>query len=108
MNQDFNFLGQMIGGYLHQDIDFEVDSVPEAISNFAEKADAATREGVRADMKNFLDRYHNQADDEFARRFGHDFVPAEIGQSAGEFFNVVFAILDNRKRGWLGGVYCCT
>jgi hypothetical protein len=96
MNQDFNFLGQMIGGYLHQDMDLEVDSVPEAISNFALKADAATREGVRVDMTNFMDRYHNQAAEEFAKRFEHDFVPEEVGQSVSEFFDMVSAILDNR------------
>jgi hypothetical protein len=95
MNQDFYFLGQMIGGYLHQDMDLEADSVPEAISIFARKADAATREGVRTDMKTFLDRYPNQAGEEFATRFGHDFAPEEIGQSVSDFFDMVTAILDN-------------
>ncbi|TDK39685.1 hypothetical protein E2F50_06165 [Rhizobium deserti] len=95
MNQDFYFLGQMIGGYLHQDMDLEADSVPEAISIFAGKADAATLEGVQVDMKTFLERYHNQAEEEFAKRFGHDFVPGEIGQSVGQFFAMVTTILDN-------------
>jgi len=65
--------------------DIEAEGVPDAISNFARKADAATREGVRADMKIFLGRYHDQAAEEFSRRFGQDFVPAEIGQSIEEF-----------------------
>ncbi|MBW6424310.1 hypothetical protein KX729_22915 [Rhizobium sp. XQZ8] len=69
--------------------------MPEAIANFAGRADAATRKGVLAGMKIFLERYHNHADEEFIRRFGQDFQPAEIGQSVTEFLDMVSAILDN-------------
>jgi hypothetical protein len=85
----------MIGGYLHQDMEIEADSVPEAISIFASKADTATRRGVEVDMKKFLERYRDQADEKFANCFGHDFVPAEIGQSLDEFFAMVTVILDD-------------
>jgi hypothetical protein len=91
----FYFLGQLIGGYLHQDMDLEADSVPEAVSVFAEKADAASRAGVLADMADFLQQYHNRADEEFASRFGHDFLPGEIGQTLGEFFEMTAAIIEN-------------
>lgn len=91
--QDFRFLAQMIGGYLHQDMDLEADSVPEAISVFAGKADAATRAGVMADMQRFLETYHNRLAEEFASRFGHDFTPDEIGQSVGDFFDMVTVLL---------------
>ncbi len=94
-DQQFYFLGQMIGGYLHQDMDLEADSVPEAISIFAARADTASRDGVLADMADFLQKYHNRAAEEFASRFGHDFVPEEIGQTVGEFFEMVTAIIED-------------
>ena len=91
--QAFYNLGQMIGGYLHQDMDLEADSVPEAISVFAGKADTATRQAVITEMRAFLQQYHNRAAEEFATRWGHDFEPREIGQSVDEFFDMVTAIL---------------
>ncbi|MDP9837058.1 type IV secretory pathway TraG/TraD family ATPase VirD4 [Neorhizobium huautlense] len=93
--QDFHFLAQMIGGYLHQDMDLEADSVPEAISVFAGKADASTRAGVMSDMQRFLETYDNRLAEEFASRFGHDFTPDEIGQSVGAFFDMVTVLLDD-------------
>lgn len=92
---DFYYLTQMIGGYLHQDMDLEADSVPEAISIFAIKADAKTRAGLLTEMEEFSQRYHNRADEEFASRFGHDFVPAEIGQTLSEFFWMTAAIIED-------------
>lgn len=92
-NDEFEFLRQMIGGYLHQDMDLEADSVPEAIAVFARHADAPMRDGVVSDMQSFMQQYHNRAADEFAQRFGRDFTPDEIGQSVGEFFEMVNAIL---------------
>lgn len=92
---DFPFLAQMIGGYLHQDMDLEADSVPEAIAVFAGNVGASTRAGVVSDVQRFLETYDNRLDEEFASRFGHDFTPDETGQSVGAFFDMVLVLLDD-------------
>lgn len=93
--QGFHFLAQMIGGYLHQDMDLEADSVPEAIAIFAGEAGASTRAGVVSDMQRFLETYDNRLAEEFASRFGRDFTPDEIGQSVSAFFDMVAVLLDD-------------
>lgn len=91
--QDFYHLGQMIGGYLHQDMDIEANNVPEAIAVFACKSDPVTRNAVLEEMHAFSERFHNRVGEEFAVQYGHDFEPKDIGQSVGEFFDMVAVIL---------------
>ena len=95
MADDFPEITQMIGGYLHQDMDLVADSVPGAIAVYAGDCAPETRAAVKTEMAAFLKRFHNQAEDEFARRWGRDFSPREIDQTVETFFAMVADILED-------------
>lgn len=92
---DFHQIGQMIGGYLHQDMDLIAGSVPEALAVFARETDAASHAALKAEFDLFLARHHNDAQNEFRRRYGHDFTPDDLGQTVPEFFAMTRSILDD-------------
>nr|WP_246753848.1 contact-dependent growth inhibition system immunity protein [Jiella flava] len=93
MADGFFEISQMIGGYLHQDMDLYADTVREAILNYCGDIAESERVQVEAEMDEFLARYHNRAEDEFARRWGRDFTPVEIGLSVAAFFAMVKDLL---------------
>lgn len=95
---DFVLLGQMIGGYLHQDMDLIAETVPEAIAEYSRDATPETKRRLAAELELFLARHHNDAEAEFRRRYGHDFTPDELGQSVPEFFAMTREILDDPAR----------
>jgi hypothetical protein len=88
-------LSQLIMGYLNQDMDMIADSVPRAVAVFTKDATTEERDALRAEIAAFRVAHPNDADAAFARLYGFDFVPAEIGQTTGEFFDMLVAILAN-------------
>jgi hypothetical protein len=95
---DFETLAEFIKGYLHQDMDLIADSVPGAVAAFARDAGPDARERLKVEMDEFLKRFHNNSEEEFASRFAADFTPDENHQTVGEFFAMVEAILDDPQR----------
>lgn len=90
---EFDALAGLIGSYLHQDMDLEYETVPEAIAGYSRVSEASRKEQLLRDMDAFLERYHNSLEAEFAKRYGFDFTPDIIGQSVPEFFDMVRTIL---------------
>lgn len=86
-------LDQLIGAYLHQDMDLEAATVPEAIDRYARINDERTKTGLVRAMDLFLHRFHNDLHAEFARRYRYDFMPEELGLDVPGFFDMVRAIL---------------
>ena len=93
VDENFYELGQMIGAYLHQDMDLIADSVPGAIAAYAREASEGTKDALNHEMDRFVEKFHDRAEIEFAARYGGDFTPDEIGQSVAEFFDMVKLIL---------------
>ncbi len=86
-------LDQLIRAYLHQDMELDAPGVPQAIARFSRLNDAVTKEKLEAAMQEFSRRYHNNAEAVFEQRYGDDFVPAELGQSVEQFFQMVRELL---------------
>ncbi|MBB3953032.1 contact-dependent growth inhibition system immunity protein [Aureimonas jatrophae] len=86
-------LDQLIRAYLHQDMELEAASVPEAIGRYARLNDERTKASLAAAMDLFLHRFHNDLHAEFARRYRYDFMPDELGLDVPGFFQMVRAIL---------------
>jgi hypothetical protein len=88
-------LSQLIMGYLNQDMDMIADSVPRAIAVFAKDATLEEHDALREEIAAFRAAHPNDADAAFAGLYGFDFAPNEIGQTAGEFFDMLLVILAN-------------
>lgn len=86
-------LDQLIEGYLHQDMDLIAETVPEAVSKFADTATEERKAGLLADCERFLVDNAENLETAFAKRYWFDFEPEHIGQSVAEFFAMVRAIV---------------
>ncbi|GAK71654.1 hypothetical protein RRU01S_19_00590 [Agrobacterium rubi TR3 = NBRC 13261] len=95
IDRDFPALFNLIGNYLHQDMDIEFDSVPEALAGYSRMTEPGEKHKLVDEMETFLGRYHNDLDGEFSRRYGFDFTPDIIGQTVPEFFDMLRTILDD-------------
>lgn len=113
MNEENNFheLDQLIRAYLHQDMELDASTVPEAIGRYAKINDDGTKQRLCEDMTHFLERYKDNLHGEFERRYGFDFMPEELGMDAPQFFEMVCAILadpaifrryETRSGAWIG------
>jgi CdiI immunity protein len=88
-------LSQLIMGYLNQDMDMIAASVPGAIAVFAKDATPAEHDALRAEIAAFRVAHPADADAVFNKLYGFDFAPSEAGQTTGEFFDMLLAILAN-------------
>ncbi len=94
---DFPALSGLVTGYFHQDMDLEYDSIPQALAGYAGFTEGSTKQQLRREMATFLERYHNDLEGEFSRRYWFDFIPEVIGQTVPEFFDMVRTILDDPR-----------
>jgi hypothetical protein len=94
-DEDFVLIGGMIRSYLNQDMDLEAGSVPEAVAQFSGHIDDSQKAELFRSMDDFMQRYEDEAEAEFKRRWGFDFVPKSIGQTVSEFFAMVRAIVED-------------
>ncbi|KAA3514375.1 contact-dependent growth inhibition system immunity protein [Agrobacterium rosae] len=92
-DHDFPALFGLIAGCLHQDMDLEYDTVPEALAGYARFTKPDEKQMLLAEINHFLERYHNDLEGEFSRRFWFDFTPDTIGQTASQFFAMLREIL---------------
>ncbi|MEM7497549.1 MAG: contact-dependent growth inhibition system immunity protein [Pseudomonadota bacterium] len=90
----FPYLSQLIGGYMHQDMDIEYDSISDAVAGFAEIALPQERAGVKNDLER-LSRRHNEEPDVFHEYFGADLDLAAIGVSFEDFAAMVIRVVDD-------------
>ncbi|NTF06810.1 hypothetical protein G6L37_11620 [Agrobacterium rubi] len=95
IDHDFPTLFSLIGNYLHQDMDIEFDSVPEALAGYSRMTEPDEKHKLLGEMETFLGQYHNDLDGEFSKRYGFDFTPDIIGQTVPEFFDMLRTILDD-------------
>lgn len=103
-DDDLLALDQLVRAYLHQDMELEAASVPEAIGLYARLNDAQTKIDLHAAMEHFLHRFHNDLHGAFERRYGFDFMPDELGLDVPDFFTLVRVILaDPSTAGRLDG-----
>lgn len=86
-------LDQLIGAYLHQDMDLDAATVPEAIGRYSRVNDDATKIALETAMDRFQQRFDNDLHGEFDRRYGRDFMPDELGMNVTEFFDMVRVLL---------------
>ncbi|QND52570.1 hypothetical protein HB779_12150 [Phyllobacterium sp. 628] len=91
--QDFPELFQLIGGYFHQDMDLEHETVPEAISAYARVSDESTKAKLIAEMARFLLVFKGSAEQEFKQRYWQEINVEDLEQTVPEFFDMVRAIL---------------
>lgn len=91
---EFAPLDQLIRAYLHQDMDMDADTVPEAIANFSRLEGEEFKTMLRNAMARFEMRHHNDLEAEFRQRYAFDFVPDGPGQSVPKFFEMVRTILN--------------
>jgi hypothetical protein len=89
----FDALSGLIGSYLHQDMDLEYDSVPEAIAGYARLTEDDRKQQLLREMVEFLHHYHNDIEEAFSKRYWFDFSPKTLGQTVPEFFNMVREIV---------------
>jgi len=92
---DFDGLGQLIGGYLNQDMELWAETVPEAISIYARETGSAAHNELYREMDLFLKQYDTQLEEKFKKRYWFDFTPDDIGQTVPEFFAMVRTIIAN-------------
>lgn len=92
-NDDFFELDQLIRAYLGQDMELDARTVPEAVARYSRLNDAGTKDRLRSAMEGFAQRFDNRLQDEFARRYAHDFMPEGLGMDVNQFFDMVRAIL---------------
>ncbi|WP_288429349.1 contact-dependent growth inhibition system immunity protein [uncultured Agrobacterium sp.] len=92
-DDDFTALSGLVTGYFHQDMDLEYESIPQALAGYAGLTEESTKQQLRREMETFLERYHNDLEGEFSRRYWFDFTPEVIGQTVPEFFDMVRTIL---------------
>lgn len=88
-------LDQLIGAYLHQDMELVADTVPEAITRYARLNDAETKAALVSAMDRFEQRFHNDLHGEFRRRYVYDFMPEDLGTDVSGFFDMVRVMLAN-------------
>ncbi|WP_182084190.1 contact-dependent growth inhibition system immunity protein [Aureimonas sp. ME7] len=86
-------LDQLIGAYLHQNMEMEVATVPQAIARYARLNDEPTKRGLVEAMERFLHRFGNDLHGEFARRYRYDVMPEDLGLTVPEFFDMVRTLL---------------
>jgi len=92
-DEDFPQIFGIVGAYLHQDMDIDYETVPEALAAYARVIDQAEKQALFAEMTHFLERYHDDPEGEFDRRYGFDFTPSIIGQTVPQFFDMLRAII---------------
>lgn len=95
IHEDFPALSGLIAGCLHQDMDMEYDTVPQALAGYARLTEPDEKQKLLDDMKAFLERHHNDLEGEFSRLYWFDFTPNTIGQTVPEFFDMLRTILDD-------------
>ncbi|NTE85761.1 contact-dependent growth inhibition system immunity protein [Agrobacterium rubi] len=95
INDDFPSLSGLIAGCLHQDMDIEYETVPQALAGYARSTEPDEKQMLFDEMKNFLERHHNDLEGEFSRRYWFDFTPDIIGQTVPEFFDMLRTILND-------------
>jgi len=95
VSDDFPALFSLIGNYLHQDMDIEFDTVPQALAGYSRVTEPDKKHQLLDEMETFLGRYHNDLEGEFSRRYWFDFTPDIIGQTVPEFFQMLKTILDD-------------
>ncbi|WP_421363026.1 contact-dependent growth inhibition system immunity protein [Agrobacterium rosae] len=94
-DDDFPALFGLVAGCLHQDMDLAYDTVPEALAGYACFTEIDEKQMLFNEMKSFLERYNNDLDGEFSRRFGFNFTPESIGLTVPEFFEMLRTIMDD-------------
>ncbi|SCX28317.1 hypothetical protein DSM25558_4437 [Agrobacterium sp. DSM 25558] len=90
---DFPTIAGLIAGYLHQDMDLEYDSIPEALAGYARFTELQEKQKLLTEMERFSERYHNDLEGEFSKRYWFDFTPDTIGQTVLQFFAMLREIL---------------
>jgi hypothetical protein len=91
-------LDQLIRAYLHQDMELDAPTVPEALACYERLNDERTKDDLRSAMDRFLHRHHNDLHGAFERRYGFDFMPDELGLDVPGFFTLVRSILSDPAR----------
>lgn len=94
-DNEFEALDTLIRAYLHQDMEIDADTMPEAISNVSRLEGDAYKNALRSAMDRFEHRHHNRLEEAFAERYWFDFVPDGPDESVPKFFDMVRAILDD-------------
>ncbi|MBB3947274.1 cytosine/adenosine deaminase-related metal-dependent hydrolase [Rhizobium skierniewicense] len=94
-DEEFPALFGIVAGALHQDIDLEYDTAAQALAGYARATKCFEKQMLLSETERFLERYHNDLDGEFARRFGFNFTPKSIGYTVPELFDMLRTILDD-------------
>lgn len=87
MTDDFGSLANMMNSYLGQDMELIAPTVPAAIAEFVRTSSQCEREDVLNNMDQFMQRYREGADAEFAQRWDRAYTPEN--QTLAEFFALI-------------------
>ncbi|NTF31223.1 contact-dependent growth inhibition system immunity protein [Rhizobium skierniewicense] len=96
-DDEFPALFGLFGSYFHQDMDLEYDSEEEAIADWAQFASAEEKQQLLFEMTAFLERYHNDLEGEFTRRFHLGIGPEPVGLTVPAFFNLIRTVVDPER-----------
>jgi len=97
-------LDQLIGAYLHQDMELTDATVMDALRRYARSNDDATKRRLRLAMAAFERRFHNDLHGAFSERYQYDFMPEELGLDVTGFFDLMRTILDDAAGGEPGSL----
>jgi hypothetical protein len=93
IDNDFPALFGLFGNYFHQDMDLEYDSEEEAIADWAKFTSTEEKQQLFSEMTTFLERYHNDLEGEFTRRFHLGIGPEPTGLTIPAFFDLVRTVI---------------
>jgi hypothetical protein len=102
MDKTFSHLGNLIGAYLNQDYEYFGDTVEAVLASYCEENTAEDVAGLGKDAVEFMARYADSLDEEFAERYRFDFDPKLWKMDARAFLLMVAQVTAEHGAGGRG------
>ena len=95
VDNDFPTLFSLFSNYFHQDMDLEYDCEEEAIADWEKSSSFAEKQQLLSEMNAFLERYDNDLEGEFTRRFYLGIGPEPEGLTVPAFFDLINTVVSD-------------